>query len=145
MSIQGIYTSHDQSGEDMKYIAWLSGVVLLWSATLVWGKDLTTVTLVEGENCISVSLANTGNRDLNSITANVEKSNLPQWIRLRSVSGNVTAYKGRRSEEKLRIHLTVKDAQPGAETEIPVTLKDQSGCEWTYTFLAKVSGSAPAR
>ena len=138
---QGLF----KAGCGMKRMAWVTGVALLFWAALAWGKDILPVSLVEGENAIAVSLANKGKNDLYTVSASIDKSGLPQWLRIGGVAGSVDVPQGMKSGKKFCIHCTVKGAPPGAEAKIPLTLKDGAGGVWTYSFIARVSGVSPVQ
>jgi hypothetical protein len=116
---------------------------LLMIASLSYAAELPTLVLDEGANRVGLTLVNRGSADLTAVTATIDKSKLPGWLSVQCEPRTANIPQGAQARDKLFVVFTVEEAPAGAESMIPLELKDAIGNAWNYSITVKANNAKP--
>lgn len=125
-------------------IIFLIASVLFFFISSVYASEPPVLVLDEETTTIALSLVNHSDSDLSAVTASIDREKLPVWLTIQSTPQTVNIPRGAKSQNKLLLRFTVKDAPAGAEMFVPITLRDAYGNIWNSPVLVRAStGSLP--
>jgi len=127
----------------MKRILFCCLPILVVCVYAVSAGELPPLALENGENRIALTLVNASGSDIPTVSASVDNANIPAWLSVQSETGAINAPKGTRTQEKLFLIFTLKDAPAGAETVVPLTLSDALGNTWSYRVTIRADAPRP--
>ncbi len=129
----------------MKYLRVSTYAWLLLLANYAHAGELPEALLREGDNHIALTIVNRGNADLVSLSVEMAKGALPNWLTIRSADRRLSVPRGERSQEKILLNFIVEGAPPGAEATAPLIIKDTLGNRWTHAVAVKTTGEGARR
>lgn len=103
-------------------------------------EEVPTLTLLSGENEVTLSIKNGWNRDISGVTISPSET-LPSWLTVRNVDLPLPIEKDRTIPEKIKLTFSVSKAPTGAYADVPLTLKDDRGNCWVLMFKVITDGS----
>jgi len=114
---------------------------LFMIVSISYAAELPTLTLDEGANRVGLTLVNRGSADLTAVTASIDKSKLPAWLSVQCEPRTANIPQGAMARDKLFIVFMVKEAPVGAESVVPLELRDAIGNTWNYNITVKANST----
>lgn len=109
----------------------------------IWADDIPVFRLDQGENSIAISIMNSYFTSLTNVKVGVDRANLPSWLTVQESAVTIDIPKGKQSDTKLTITMTVADAPPVASAEVPLVIRDGAGNSWKFTVAVEAAPSIP--
>ena len=115
--------------------------ILLISSPLAYASEPPVLLLDEGSTKVSLTLNNRSDAALSSVSVSIDQTKLPAWLSVQCEPRSVQVPLGAKSQDKLFILFTIKDAPAAAELIVPLTLRDSYGNVWNSPVLVRASNS----
>ena len=102
--------------------------------SLLLAETPQTIVLDNGTTTATLSVANSGDTDLTGVRIVFDRDTLPQWLKVRENDQTLDIPKKGQSEKPFVLIFETKNPPSCISTDIPYTLRDDTGGEWRFSL-----------